>query len=142
MVITKFRISRRMDESFAQRTTEPFYVLAFCSFFGLALLFSNYVNILLLGGCVQFSSITNIWVWTPCLMHRCVISTMFGSCFSFFWKLLSFIYYIFIWMQVWSLEKEDTPDSFSSRVFFIIISFFFLIFYSLFGFFFFVIFFS
>ncbi len=26
--------------------------------------------------------------WKPCLMHRCVISTMFGSCFSFFIKLL------------------------------------------------------
>jgi hypothetical protein len=23
-------------------------------------------------------------VWTPCIMHRCVISTLFGSCFSFF----------------------------------------------------------
>jgi hypothetical protein len=47
-------------------------------------------------------------VWTPCLMHRCVciwrylclmhryvISTMFGSCFSFFKKLFIFfiIYY-------------------------------------------------
>jgi len=35
--------------------------------------------------------------------------------------------YLFIWMQVWSLEKEDTPHFFSSRVF--------LIFYYLFGFF-------
>ncbi len=65
-----------------------------------------------------------------------------GSCFSFFFKLLTFLFfyfyvffllllfcivkikcffftfiYIFIWMQVWSLEKEDTPHSFSSRVF-------------------------
>jgi hypothetical protein len=30
------------------------------------------------------SWIKMILVWTPCLMHRCVISTMFGSCFSFF----------------------------------------------------------
>jgi hypothetical protein len=50
--ITKFRISSRMDASFAQRTTNPFYVLAFWSFFGLALLFSDYVDFLLLGGCV------------------------------------------------------------------------------------------
>jgi hypothetical protein len=57
--ITKFRINSRMDATFAQRTTEPFYVLAFCSFFGLALLFSNYVNFLLLGGCVRFYRITN-----------------------------------------------------------------------------------
>ncbi len=35
-------------------------------------------------------------VWTPCLMHRCVISTMFGSCFSFFLKLLSFLFFIFM----------------------------------------------
>jgi hypothetical protein len=78
---------------------------------------------------------------TPCLMHRCVISTMFGSCFSFFSKLLSFfifiyfyafsvfiiIFYnknkvflfhfcIFVYLDA-SLEKEDTPHSFSSRVF-------------------------
>ncbi len=33
-------------------------------------------------------------MWTPCLMHnRCVISTMFGSCFSFFFK--TFIFFIF-----------------------------------------------
>jgi hypothetical protein len=33
-------------------------------------------------------------------------------------KCFFFIFiYIFIWMQVWSLEKEDTPHSFSSRVF-------------------------
>ncbi len=30
-----------------------------------------------------------ILVWTPCPIHRCVISTLFGSCFSFFLKLLS-----------------------------------------------------
>ncbi len=30
-------------------------------------------------------------VWTQCLMHRCVISTMFGSCFSFFFKTLFFL---------------------------------------------------
>jgi hypothetical protein len=81
-------------------------------------------------------------VWTPYLMHRCVISTMFGSCFSFFKKTFSFLnnflicflllllfcitkikcffftfVFLFIWMKVWSLEKEDTPHSFSSRVF-------------------------
>jgi hypothetical protein len=28
----------------------------------------------------------------PCLMHGCVISTMFGSCFSFFFKLVFFIF--------------------------------------------------
>jgi hypothetical protein len=33
--------------------------------------------------------------------------------------------FLLIWMQVWSLEKKDTPHSFSSRVFFIIISFIF-----------------
>jgi len=49
--------------------------------------------------------------------------------------------FLFIWMQVWSLEKEDTPHSFSSKVFLHYYKFFFLIFYSLFGFFFFVIFF-
>jgi hypothetical protein len=32
---------------------------------------------------------------TPCLMHMCVISTMFGSCFSFFSKLLSFFIFYF-----------------------------------------------
>jgi hypothetical protein len=36
------------------------------------------------------SFITCNIVWTPFLMHRCVISTMFGSCFSFFLKRLSF----------------------------------------------------
>jgi hypothetical protein len=45
---------------------------------------------------------------------------------------------LFIWMQVWILEKGDTPHSFSSRVFLIIKSLIFLIFYSLFGFFIFV----
>jgi hypothetical protein len=29
-------------------------------------------------------------------MHKCVISTMFGSCFSFFFKLLSFLFFIFM----------------------------------------------
>jgi hypothetical protein len=29
-------------------------------------------------------------------MQRCVISTMFGSCFSFFKKLLSFLFFIFM----------------------------------------------
>jgi hypothetical protein len=40
----------------------------------------------------SFTTSFNIFrlVWTPCLMHRCVISTMFDSCFSFFKKLLSF----------------------------------------------------
>ncbi len=33
-------------------------------------------------------------VWTLCLMHRCVILTMFGSCFCFFKKLLSFLFFI------------------------------------------------
>ncbi len=112
--------------------------------------------------------IYTLLVWTPCLMHRCVISTMFGSCFSFFLKLLSFLFififmcflflllfceikikcffftfvFLFIWMQVWSLEKEDTPHSFSRRVFLHYYKFyFFLFFYSLFGFFFFIYFF-
>jgi hypothetical protein len=92
--------------------------------------------------CYIRSIYIGILVWTPCLMHMCVISTMFGSCFSFLKKLLSFIFFIFmsflllllfciikikcfcftfvflfIWMQVWSLEKEDTPHSFSSKVF-------------------------
>jgi hypothetical protein len=31
-----------------------------------------------------------VLVWTLCIMHRCVTSTMFGSCFWFFKKLLSF----------------------------------------------------
>jgi len=95
-------------------------------------------------------------VWTPCLMHRCVISTMFGSCFSFLFKILSFIFYIFmcflfllllfiikikcffftfvflfIWMQVWSLEKEDTSHSFLSRVFFHYYKFYFFLFSTL-----------
>ncbi len=77
-------------------------------------------------------------VWTPCLMHRCVISTMFGSCFRFFIKTFIFLIFLifmcflllllffiikikcffftfvflFICMQVWSLEKEDTLHSF------------------------------
>jgi hypothetical protein len=29
-------------------------------------------------------------VWTPCIMHRCVISTMLGSCFWFFKKTFIF----------------------------------------------------
>jgi hypothetical protein len=78
-----------------------------------------------------------ILVWTPWLMHRCVISTMFGTCFSFFiflFYLMCFLFlllfciiyikcffftfvFLCIWMQVWGLEKEDTPHSFSSRVF-------------------------
>jgi hypothetical protein len=29
-------------------------------------------------------------------MHRCVISTMFGSCFNSFKKLLSFLFFIFV----------------------------------------------
>jgi hypothetical protein len=33
-------------------------------------------------------------------------------------KCFFFIFiFLFIWMQVWTLEKEDTPHSFSSRVF-------------------------
>jgi hypothetical protein len=31
-----------------------------------------------------------ILVWTPCIMHRCVISTMFGWCFWFFKKTFFF----------------------------------------------------
>ncbi len=42
------------------------------------------------------------------LLLLCIIKI---KCFFF-----TFIY-IFIWMQVWSFEKEDTPHSFSSRVF-------------------------
>ncbi len=96
-------------------------------------------------------------------MHMCVISTMFGSCFSFLFKLLSFkllyfyvfsvfiiIFYnknkvfhfcIFVYLDA-SLEKEDTPHSFSSRVFFIIISFIFSHFLLFIWFFFLIIFFS
>ncbi len=94
-------------------------------------------------------------VWTPCLMHRCVISTMFGSCFSLKKRLISFLFFIFmcflflllfciikikcffftfvflfIWMQVWSLEKEDTPHS-SSRVFLHYYKFYFFLFSTL-----------
>jgi hypothetical protein len=29
-------------------------------------------------------------VWTPCIMHRCVISTMFGWCFWFLKKIFFF----------------------------------------------------
>jgi hypothetical protein len=97
-----------------------------------------------------------ILVWTPCLMHRCVISTIFGSCFSFFFKLLSFLFFyfyvfsviiiiciikikyffftfvfLFIWMRVRSLEKEDTPRSFSSRVFLHYYKFYFFLFSTL-----------
>jgi hypothetical protein len=35
-------------------------------------------------------SCKGILVWTPCIMHGCVISTMFGSCFWFFKKNFSF----------------------------------------------------
>jgi hypothetical protein len=95
---------------------------------------------------------SNAIVWTSCLMHRCVISTMFGSCFSFLKRLLSFLFFIFmcflflllfciikikclfftfvflfIWMQVWSLEKEDTPRS-SSRIFLHYYKFYFFLF--------------
>jgi hypothetical protein len=42
------------------------------------------------------------------LLLFCIIKL---KCFFF-----TFIF-LFIWMQVWSLEKEDTPHSFSSRVF-------------------------
>jgi hypothetical protein len=66
------------------------------------------------------------------LLLFCIIKI---KCFFF-----TFVF-LFIWMQVWSLEKEDTPHSFSSRVFLHYYKFYFLIFYSLFGFFFFVIFF-
>jgi hypothetical protein len=37
----------------------------------------------------------DILVWTPCLMHRCVISTMFGSCFSSF-KNFYLFYFLFL----------------------------------------------
>jgi hypothetical protein len=32
----------------------------------------------------SFSLHFMILMWTPCIMHRCVISTMFGWCFWFF----------------------------------------------------------
>ncbi len=61
------------------------------------------------------------------LVHILVfLETFFFKC-VFFFLLLFFIIkikcffftfmFLFIWMQVWSLEKEDTPHSFSSRVF-------------------------
>jgi len=54
-------------------------------------------------------------------------------------KVFFFIFiFLFIWMQVWSLEKEDTPHFFSSRVFFHYYKFFLKKIYSLFGFFIFV----
>jgi len=37
--------------------------------------------------------------------------------FVFFFCLFFTFIFLFIWMQVWSLEKEDTPHSFSSKVF-------------------------
>jgi hypothetical protein len=38
--------------------------------------------------------------------------------------------FLFIWMQVSSLEKEDTPHSFSSRVFLHYYKFYFFLFYT------------
>ncbi len=60
------------------------------------------------------------------LVHVLETFNFFIFIFMYFLFLLFFIFF-FIWLQVWSLEKEDTPQFFSSRVF--------LIFYSLFGFF-------
>jgi hypothetical protein len=98
----------------------------------------------------------------------CVISTMFGSCFSFFFNknFYLFLFLIFLMCFLFLLllciikikcfffhfcifclfgckfevwRKKTTPHSFSSRVFLHYYKFyFFLIFYSLFGFFFFV----
>ncbi len=84
----------------------------------------------------------NILVWTLCLMHKCVIPTMFGSFYLFYYFFMSFLFLLlfckiklkcffftfvilFICMQVWSLEKKDAPHSFSSTVFFKIINFIF-----------------
>jgi hypothetical protein len=44
----------------------------------------------------QFCYINRLLVWAPCIMHMCVISTVFGSCFSSFKKLLSFLLFIFM----------------------------------------------
>jgi len=46
-----------------------------------------------------------------CFLFLLLFSIIKIKCFFF-----TFIF-LFIWMQVWSLEKEDTPHSFSSRVF-------------------------
>jgi hypothetical protein len=85
-------------------------------------------------------------------MHSCVISTMFGSCFSFFFQLLSFLFFIFmcflflllynknkvflfhfcifVYLDA-SLEKEYTPHYFSSRVFLHYYKFYFFLFSTL-----------
>jgi hypothetical protein len=46
------------------------------------------------GGRLHFSSrrplLYRILVWAPCIMHGCVISTMFGRCFWFFKKTFLF----------------------------------------------------
>jgi hypothetical protein len=43
---------------------------------------------------------------------------------------LTFVF-LFIWMQIWSLEKEDTLHSFSSRVFLHYYKFYFFLFSTL-----------
>jgi hypothetical protein len=95
----------------------------------------------------------SILVWTLCLMHRCVISTclvhvlvlflknylfyfFIFMCFLLFfiikikWFFFPFVF-LFIWMQIWSLEKENTPHSFSSRVFLHYYNFYFFLFSTL-----------
>jgi hypothetical protein len=56
------------------------------------------------------------------LLLFCIIKI---KCFFF-----TFVF-LFIWMQVWSLEKEDTPHSFSSRVFLHYYKFYFFLFSTL-----------
>jgi len=46
-------------------------------------------------GYTNFLWNNKILVWTLCLMHRCVISTLFRSCFSFFYKTFIFFYFYF-----------------------------------------------
>jgi len=56
------------------------------------------------------------------LLLFCIIKI---KCFFF-----TFVF-LFIWMQVWSLEKEDTPHSFASRVFLQYYKFYFFLFSTL-----------
>jgi hypothetical protein len=49
--------------------------------------------------------------------------------FLFFIFMYFLFYFVFIWMQVWSLEKEDTPHSFSNKVFFHYYKFYFFLFF-------------
>jgi hypothetical protein len=55
--------------------------------------------------CLAIVQLSPTLVWTLCLMHRCVISTMFGSCFSFFLKLLSFLFFIFMCFLLYNKNK-------------------------------------